>query len=202
MRQKSVWGTTTPSWDCQEKHTAHGNGNNPWAQELSPIPARPTAILFPHRFIPSSFLLSSTPDAQRPFAAVMLLVFAMCLCPQGAGDLPVLLSRCGASGNSAPSPQPALSIGHGEHPVQSCRWGPTAKGSRKVHTHSTAPELLCTPSGHAQIKVTQSGAVVAAAGTKQTQHPPIHPLRSVQSAALLSPTSPRAAITLRDFRGF
>lgn len=40
---------------------------------------------------PNTFPLSPAPDRQLPDAAVIFLVFLMCLCPKQAGDLPVLL---------------------------------------------------------------------------------------------------------------
>jgi len=172
----SIQGSITPGPNGAARRSTQLMGIAAPQGCRTPAPSVPTLHSpFPTGVIPSAFSLSSTPDTQRPFAAVMLLVFAIRLCPKGAGDLPALLLRCGASGNSALSPQPALSIGHGEHPAHSCRQGPTAKGSSRAHTlHSyrapVHPFRICTDQGDT---IRSSGGCTRHEASIAPTHPPI-----------------------------
>ena len=78
---------------------------------------------------PNTFPLSSPPDRQLPDAAVILLVFLMCLCPEGAGDLPVLLFPMRLVRKRSPVIAASSAVTNqlpGEHPATGTRPSPNA----------------------------------------------------------------------------
>lgn len=127
--------------NCQPDHRRHtaprtfppgvGGGQLPHTS-LGPQDA-PRWLLHPRSLptssFPNTFPLSPAPDRQLPPVAVILLVFLMCLCPEGAGDLPVLPFPMWLVRKRSPVIAALSAVTNqlpGEHPAAGARPSPSA----------------------------------------------------------------------------
>lgn len=111
---------------------ARGGGGQLPHTSLSPQDA-PRWLLHPRSLptssFPNTFPLSPAPDRQLPPVAVILLVFLMCLCPEGAGDLPVLPFPMRLVRKRSPVIAALSAVTNqlpGEHPAAGARPSPSA----------------------------------------------------------------------------